>query len=68
MSKVALITGGNSGIGYATAKILKEKGYKVYISGRDLERVNQAAEDLGVLPIIADMANMEDLIFVIQLV
>ncbi len=61
MCKTALITGGNSGIGYATAKSLKEKGYKVYISGRSSERVNQAAEELGAIPLVADMADLEGL-------
>lgn len=59
--KTALVTGGNSGIGYATAKMLKTKGYEIYISGRSTERVHQAAEELGAIPIVADMANLEDL-------
>ncbi|SDR04545.1 short chain dehydrogenase [Chryseobacterium soldanellicola] len=32
--RVAVITGGNSGIGYAAAKFLSEKGAKVIITGR----------------------------------
>lgn len=59
MQKTALITGGNSGIGFATAKLLKEKNYAVTICGRDEGRVAQAASDLGVTGIVADMGNAE---------
>jgi len=58
--KIALVTGGNSGIGYATAKYLLERGYQVYICGRDSVRVNQAADSLQATALIADLANMDD--------
>jgi NAD(P)-dependent dehydrogenase (short-subunit alcohol dehydrogenase family) len=61
MSKTALITGGNSGIGYATANLLKEKGYSVVISGRHKGRVSTAAAEMGVECIIADMAELDDI-------
>lgn len=60
MQKSALVTGGNSGIGFATAKLLKAKGYAVTIVGRDSERVNEAAQQLGVEAVIADMGNAAD--------
>lgn len=60
MQKTALVTGGNSGIGYATAKLLKEKHYAVTICGRDAARVAQAAMELGVTGVVADMGNSED--------
>lgn len=59
MQKTALVTGGNSGIGFATAKLLKSKGYQVTICGRDEGRVANAAEELGVNGIVADMGNVE---------
>lgn len=57
MQKTALVTGGNSGIGFATAKLLKEKDYAVTICGRDKTRVAQAAEELGVTGFVADIGN-----------
>ena len=61
MKKIALVTGGYSGIGYATAKLLKEKGYEVFISGRNQEKLQHAAEELGLQSILADMSQPEDL-------
>ena len=61
MNKKALITGGNSGIGYATASLFKNRGYQVTISGRNSEKLSKAAAELGVEWVIADMARIEDL-------
>ncbi|WP_298487668.1 SDR family oxidoreductase [uncultured Maribacter sp.] len=56
--KVAVITGGNSGIGYSTAKKLKEEGATVIITGRSREKVNLAAKELDVIGIIADVSDL----------
>ena len=58
--KVALITGGNSGIGLATAKLFVEEGAKVVITGRRQEALTQAAEEIGgnVKTILADAADI----------
>ena len=53
-SKIALVTGGNSGIGYATAKILVEQGMRVYITGRRRDAVEQAALELGATGLVGD--------------
>jgi NAD(P)-dependent dehydrogenase (short-subunit alcohol dehydrogenase family) len=45
--KVALITGGNSGIGFGTAKRMVEEGAFVYITGRNQENLDRAATELG---------------------
>ncbi len=58
--KVALVTGGNSGIGLATAKLLSQEGAKVVISGRDRTTLDEAALAIGgdVLAVQADVVNL----------
>lgn len=56
--KIAVVTGGNSGIGYSTAKKLKEDGATVIIIGRSSEKVNAAAAELGVKGITADVKDL----------
>src|SRR5216117_3181802 len=46
-NKTALITGGNSGIGLATAKLFVAEGAKVVITGRNKETLDTAARELG---------------------
>lgn len=43
----ALVTGGNSGIGFAVARQLLDRGVTVWIGARDLEKGERAAKDLG---------------------
>lgn len=60
-NKLAIVTGGNSGIGYATAKELIEEGAKVIITGRRKDAIEKAAEELGAISFVADQANLEDI-------
>src|SRR5882672_8464741 len=59
--KTALITGGNSGIGLATARLFVAEGARVAITGRNHKTLDAAAVELGhdVLAIQADVTDIE---------
>lgn len=59
--KTAVVTGGNSGIGYATARKLRQLGADVAITGRSAESVNRAAAEVGALGLVADQASLSDI-------
>ena len=44
---ITLITGGNKGLGYETARRLIAEGHQVYLGARDAERSRRAANELG---------------------
>jgi NAD(P)-dependent dehydrogenase (short-subunit alcohol dehydrogenase family) len=56
--KVAVVTGGNSGIGLATARRFRDEGATVVITGRNADRVASAAAELGVEGLVADQADL----------
>ncbi|MEO8665603.1 MAG: SDR family oxidoreductase [Ignavibacteria bacterium] len=56
-----LITGGNSGIGKAAAKLLSESGAMVGITGRDKSRLDKAAGEIGALAIHTDVSKESDI-------
>lgn len=60
-NKIVVVTGGNSGMGYGTAKVLKELGATVIITGRRKEAIEKAAQELGVTAILSDQAKLEDI-------
>jgi NAD(P)-dependent dehydrogenase (short-subunit alcohol dehydrogenase family) len=62
-NKVALITGGNSGIGFATAKEFIEQGATVIITGRKQAALDEAKKQLGgkVHTILSDTAKLTDI-------
>ena len=55
-----IVTGGSSGIGYETAKLLRFHGAEVVICGRNEENIQQAAEELDVFAVQADVSNEAD--------
>src|SRR5467141_619583 len=61
--KIALITGGNSGIGLATAKQFVNEGAYVFITGRRKQELAAAVKEIGrnVTAIQGDVSNLGDL-------
>ncbi len=61
--KVAVVTGGNSGIGLATAKRLQEEGARVAIVGRSKKTLDEAVKTIGngVVAVQADVSVAKDL-------
>ncbi|MDT3402366.1 SDR family oxidoreductase [Mucilaginibacter terrae] len=57
--KTVLVTGGGSGIGYATAMLLIKKGNQVIITGRNAEKLDKAAKELGVDYIVGDLTDAD---------
>jgi NAD(P)-dependent dehydrogenase (short-subunit alcohol dehydrogenase family) len=64
--KTALITGSNKGIGFETAKQLAERGFQVFISGRDKDRLEKAIQllaehGLKVQSILMDVSDFDSI-------
>ena len=53
---VFIVTGGSSGIGKATARMLIEKGGKVVITGRDAGKLDRVANEIGAYGVFADVS------------
>jgi NAD(P)-dependent dehydrogenase (short-subunit alcohol dehydrogenase family) len=58
--RVAVVTGGNRGLGMAFARALTEAGARVAIAARDAERTQAVAAELGALPVRADVTDPDD--------
>jgi meso-butanediol dehydrogenase / (S,S)-butanediol dehydrogenase / diacetyl reductase len=54
---VAIVTGGGTGIGAASAAALRAEGWEVIICGRRLETLEEVAQTTGAVPIVADAAS-----------
>ncbi len=55
-----LVTGGSSGIGYATARSLRDRGASVAICGRKADAIDRAAAELGAVGIVTDVSREEE--------
>ncbi len=62
-NKIAVVTGGSSGIGLATAKRFVDQGAYVFIAGRRLAELDKAVVEIGenVTAIEADVSKLDDL-------
>jgi NAD(P)-dependent dehydrogenase (short-subunit alcohol dehydrogenase family) len=62
-TKIAIVTGGNSGLGFATAKKLCDNGIKTFIVGRTKEKTEDACTEIGpnAVPVIFDLNNLEEI-------
>jgi NAD(P)-dependent dehydrogenase (short-subunit alcohol dehydrogenase family) len=58
--KCVVILGGNSGIGLAAARMFRDEGAKLAVTGRDAASLKAAAEELDALAIRSDMAVIAD--------
>ena len=66
-NNTVLITGGGSGIGFATAKLLSENGNRVIITGRNEKRLEEAVKQLpGVTAIPADVTDAQQVKDLVQ--
>ena len=61
-NKVAIITGANSGIGLATAKLFLKEGAKVVLTGRRQEALDEVSKDLNgdFITVLGDVSKTED--------
>ena len=58
--KVALVTGGGSGIGAATVELLRRSGAEVVVLGPDADRIEAVAGRTGATPVIGDASDAGD--------
>jgi NAD(P)-dependent dehydrogenase (short-subunit alcohol dehydrogenase family) len=55
--RVAVVTGGNRGLGQAFARALREAGAQVAVAARAIERTARVADELGALPVATDVTD-----------
>lgn len=60
-NSIALVTGGNSGLGKATAKLLIEKSATVVITGRDAQKTEAVANEIGATAFHCDVTSDDDI-------
>ena len=63
-----LVTGGSCGIGFETARVLRERGARVAICARHQDMLEAAAKQIGAFPIVADVSKEDDVQRMIQTV
>src|SRR6202034_4250524 len=68
--KVALVTGGSSGIGLATAKLFAQRGATVYITGRRQTELDEAVREIvpSTTGIQGDVSRLADIDRIYQII
>lgn len=66
MTRRALVTGGNRGIGLEIARGLRDAGLTVVIGARDEEAGRAAAADLGIESVVLDLSELSDVKSVVE--
>jgi len=56
-----LVTGGSSGIGKETARLFVRLGAKVVITGRNEEKLNTVASEIGAIPLVFDISDLKSI-------
>jgi 3-oxoacyl-[acyl-carrier protein] reductase len=57
-----LVTGASCGIGFETARLLRERGARVAVCARHQAEIEAAAKQIGALPIVADVSKEDDVL------
>lgn len=73
VGRVVLVTGASSGIGEAASRLLSQKGFRVALAARRMERLQSLAEEIlsmggDALPLKADVTRLEDIQGMVQAV
>ena len=63
-----LVTGASCGIGFETARLLRERGARVAICARNQQELEKSASQIGALPIVADVSKEDDVLRMVQAV
>jgi 3-oxoacyl-[acyl-carrier protein] reductase len=61
-----LVTGGSCGIGFETARVLRERGARVAICARHPEMLQSAAKQIDAFPVVADVSNEDDVLRLVR--
>jgi meso-butanediol dehydrogenase / (S,S)-butanediol dehydrogenase / diacetyl reductase len=59
-NRVAIVTGGGTGIGAATARVLAESGVSLLVTGRREDPLREVADETGGLAVVADVTSQDD--------